>query len=108
MTTQPFPGAFQPVLGQGGMFTSPWILWLSQFAQQPGPITSAVVGASPWRFTASATGNLVLDGGAISAVTLSRGSSSASFGTQRTIPVVNNDVVTVTYTGSLTANFIPS
>lgn len=105
--SQPFPGAFQPVVGPGGLFTSPWVLWLAQFAQQPGPITAAVVGASPWRFTASTTGNLVLSGGTISAVTLSRGGTTAAFGVQRTVPMANNDVATVTYSGVLTASFVP-
>lgn len=106
--SQPFPGAFQPVIGPGGLFTPPWVLWLAQFAQQPGPIAPATVGASPWSFTASGAGNLVISGGTVSAVTLRRGGVSASFGAQRTIPMVNNDVATVTFTGSPTANFIPS
>lgn len=106
--SQPFPGAFQPVVGPSGLFTSPWVLWLAQFAQQPGAITTALVGASPWTFTASTKGDLVLSGGTVTTVTLTRGGTTAPFGTQRTVPMANNDVATVTYSGALTASFIPS
>lgn len=108
MTTKPFPGAYVKVLSAAGFFATPWVLWLQQFGQQPSAPSQVVVGASPFTYTASGSGNLVISGGTITGVTFIRGPSSVSLGTIRTIPMANADVATVAFTGTPTAIFIPS
>ena len=105
----PFPGAQTPAVVQStGFFTTQWILWLQQFAQQPGPIAAVALGASPASFTASSAGTLTLSGGAVSDLMLTRSGVTADLGAQRSVLMANNDVARVTYTGSVTASFIPS
>ncbi len=73
----------------------------------PVPIT---VGASPFAYTATATGSVAVSGGAVTNMTLTRGgtvvwNTTLSSGV---IPVTLNDVVTVTYTTAPTMNELPN
>ena len=103
----PFPGAQVPALGLTGLFATPWILYLAKFDAQPGAPLDVALAASPASYTASQPGTLYLVGGTISAVTFTRSGNAVSLGPQRAVPMVNGDVVTVTYTGSVSASFIP-
>lgn len=103
--TTPFPGALVPAVGDRP-FNPIWILYLQQFASQPGPIQPVVLGPSPASFTASGAGSLALSGGTVSGVTLRRGTVVASV-PGGLVPMANNDVVTVTYSAAPTASFIP-
>lgn len=106
MSQQPFPGALVPAVGSQP-FNPIWILFFQQFSQQPGAITPVVLGASPASYTASGAGTLVLNGGTITDLKLTRSGATADLGSQRSVLMANNDVARVTYTGSPAAQFIP-
>lgn len=108
MSQQPFPGASVPaVVPATGFFTYPWIIYLQQLGQQPGPITSVALAGSPASFTASGVGTLTLSGGTVSDLKLTRSGATADLGPQRSVLMANNDVARVTYSGTVTASFIP-
>lgn len=103
----PFPGASVPaIFGDNSPFRNEWLLWF-QSLTQPGPIVSVPMAVSPFAYTASRAGSLQIVGGTLSAVSFSRGGTTVTLGTARAIPMANGDVVTITFTGSPTASFIP-
>lgn len=107
MTQAPFPGAYVPAVTlQNGNFTTPWILWLGQFASQPGAPVPVTPTGSPFRYTASGSGSLSISGGTVSARTLIRGGVSVPMGSSL-IPMSNGDVATVTYSVAPTLYFVP-
>jgi hypothetical protein len=108
MANQTFPTAATPAVAlQNGnyYFTTPWIVWLQQLASQPAAPFTVTPTASPFSYLASGAGTLQITGGTVSARTLTRGGVTVSV--SGSVPVVNNDVVTVTYSVAPTLSFIP-
>lgn len=75
-----------------------------------GSQIAPTVGASPWSYTVPAYGNLVIQGGTVSAVTITRpGGSPVNIGVQAGMfPVQASDVIIITYTVAPTVTFIPA
>lgn len=72
------------------------------------PVAAVVVGASPFTFVAPAAGHLLVVGGVVSAISLTRQGTATALGlTSGFIPVSRYDSVKVTYTGVPTITFIP-
>ena len=108
MTVAPFPGANVPVLAQGtNFFAYAWLTYLQGLSSQPGAPQTITIGASPLSFTAAGSGSLAVNGGTVSAKTLTRGGTTVSISANM-IPVANNDVVTVTYSAAPSLVFIPN
>ena len=90
------------------------IVCASYFMNPASVLNSAQVavtpGASPFAYTAATYGNLVIQGGTVSAITLTRpGGAAVTLGvTAGMFPVQANDVVTVTYSVAPTMTFIPT
>lgn len=78
-------------------------------ANTPGAAVSALtVGTSPYAYTASLRGSVAVSGGTVSAVTITRGGVVVPTGALAGMfPVMNGDIVTVTYSAAPTMNFIP-
>ena len=74
----------------------------------PGAASVVTVGASPFSYTATAAGVLVVDGGTVSAVSLARGSVSATAPITGLFPLRNGDTVKVTYTAAPTLTWFPN
>ena len=68
------------------------------------------VGASPWSYTAPAVGNVIVQAGTVSAITITHlGGSAVNVGvTAGVIPVIAGDKVTITYTVAPTVTFMPA
>lgn len=101
-----FPGASVPAVGQGGFFSYPWLTYFQGLSAQPSGPVSLVAGSSPFSYTASGPGTLFINGGTISGVSFKRGGATVSV-SGSSIPMANQDVVTVTFTGSPAFVFIP-
>jgi hypothetical protein len=74
-------------------------------------IAAVTVTASPFAYTAQASGTLSIEGGTVSAVTLKRGTPAAvtvAAASGVLVPVAAGDIVTTTYSVLPTMNFIPS
>lgn len=108
MTAPTVPNSTQPIADPKGMVTQVWLRFFGALVAAPEPISPVAVGASPTSFTASQNGSVVVSGGTISAVSLTRAGTAIAFGTTRSIPVANGDIVTVTYSVTPTINFLPA
>lgn len=74
-----------------------------------GTAASITYTGSPFAYTASARGVYTIFGGTISAITLKRGSTTASLNTSTsTVDLVSGDILTITYSVAPTSTFFPS
>ena len=103
------PSRNQKVSDDQGMVSLAWWQFFNLLAPTKPAIESAItVGASPYSYTAQSNGHVVVTGGTVSAISLTRVSAHATGLTAGLIPVGNKDVVTVTYSVLPTMTFIPS
>ncbi len=78
------------------------------FASPSSPILTLSLGASPATYTAVVPGNLMLSGGTVTGITLTRGGGSATLSTSvATIPMSLGDSVTITASTMPTVYFVP-
>jgi hypothetical protein len=93
-----------------GKFSAAWQRGLTRLAQLTAARKIAAVspGASPFTYTATTIGNLLITGGNVSAVLLTRGLQSAACPVSGFIPMAAKDSVTITYTVAPTLTFVPN
>ena len=104
----PLPSSAQP-LTAGNFVTPIWQRWFNSLLSGSLPIATATVGASPYSFTAPASGSLFVSGGTVSAITITRGPTTINTGvTSGIIPLSLNDIATVTYTVLPSVVFSPT
>lgn len=72
---------------------------------QPESLRGQVLAGSPWSFTAEQPGQLVITGGTVTGVTLSRG--AVTIAVPQAIYLSVGDVITVAYSVAPTITFIP-
>lgn len=74
-----------------------------------GPAQAITVGASPYTYTAPLYGSVVISGGTVSAVALSRDGSTfiATGQTAGQFVLTVGDQLKITHTGAPTATFVP-
>lgn len=102
------PSSRQPIALKDGTVTTPWQRFFNALVRAAAPAAAVTVGASPFSFTAGSFGYLAVSGGTVSGITITRGTTVIPTGqTSGMIPVANMDVVTITYSGLPTVNFIP-
>lgn len=89
--------------------TPVWYRALIRLAQLTAEraVVPVALGASPFTFTATTIGDLLVRGGTVSANTLSRGNDSVSCPAEGFIPMAANDRVTITYSVLPTVTFVP-
>lgn len=97
------------IVDKDGKLTPSWQRGLTRLAQlTPERKFRAVApGASPFAFTASTIGHLLITGGNVSAVALVRGAASVACPLSGFIPMAGKDSVVITYSVAPTLNFIP-
>ncbi len=89
--------------------TPPWLFFLQQLVN-PTAAPSTPTIASGSSFVANGNGQLILNGTGITSITFARKSFTIpipSGPNGAIIGLVNNDKITVSYTGALTASFVP-
>ena len=98
------------VIDQDQKFTPEWQRGLTRLAQLSAErkIRAVSPGASPFTYTATTIGNLLISGGTVSAVSLVRGATSIACPTSGFIPMAGKDSVVITYSVAPTLSFIPS
>jgi hypothetical protein len=101
------PDMQSAAVDENGVFTAEWQRGITRLGQLSAErkIRSVSPGLSPYTFTASTIGHLLISGGTVSAVTLTRGTTTVSC-PSGFIPMAANDSVVVTYTVAPTLNFI--
>lgn len=103
------PSATQPLVNpQTGLITPEWMRLFAVQQAEAGKITHPAITASPYAFTANATGHLLVTGGTVASLSLSRARVTVATGlTSGFVPMSAGDVVTITYSVSPTVSFIP-
>lgn len=102
-----------PPLDERGMLSQPFFRFLRNLflsAGGGGQTSSITVTASPFSFTASQVGEVIVKGGTVSKVEFSRdGSTFIDTGvTAGMFPLKNQDMLRVTYSAAPTMTFVPS
>jgi len=108
MAKIPFPSLMSPLVGPLGQIIPPWNNYFQQFSLPPAKIQNIALGASPYSYTASSDGNLVISGGTVSNVNLTRGGLTINLPTSGIMPMTQGDVIQITYSVLPTVNFIPA
>ena len=102
------PNLIAKMVDASGLLKSQaWISFFQQFVNPPSPITSLVVGPSPFVYVAREPGYIIVTGGVVSAQALSRGLVSINVTGFKFVPVEIKDSVAVTYSGLPTIQFMP-
>lgn len=105
----PLPNKMAPFVSALKRIVAPWDSYLQQFTQAPPNFAAVTVGISPFDYTAREPGNIIITGGTVTGVALTRGTTSILLGaTTKIVPVAINDVVTVVYSVLPTIRFVPS
>src|SRR6185312_13816552 len=102
-----------PPLDANGMLSQPFFRFLRNLflsAGGGGPTSVITVGLSPFSFTASQVGEVIVKGGSVSKIEFSRdGTNVLDTGvTAGMFPIKNQDVLRVTYAAAPTMTFVPS
>lgn len=93
------PASRQPVLDSNALFSRPWYLFFQRLTNSDADPSTVTVGASPFTYTASSDGLLIITGGTVSLIEYGRNSIYTATGlTAGVVPVVEGDSVRITYT----------
>ena len=82
---------------------------LQQIQQGTGaPFVALTLGASPYTYAAVAVGHLVIEGGTVTAISLTRGTQTINLPPATPlVPLDNGDAVKITYSSAPTVTWIP-
>lgn len=88
-----------------GMATRQWFLYFQ--GSDPAPISPVVVGDSPFTYTPSDVGSVVVTGGTVSLIEIIRKGIAVNVGvTTGIIPIARGDQLRTTYTVVPTVTFL--
>lgn len=95
---------------QTGGWMSFWYQWAVRISQLSAerPIAAVAPDVSPFIYTATTIGHMMVRGGTVSAIVLDRSGTDVTCQSNQFIPMAANDTVTVTYSVAPTMTFIPS
>lgn len=98
-----------PLADDDGVCGPAWYLFFAYLGRMPSPIEEVVLGPSPHTFIASFPGTLLIAGGTVSQVDLTRGRVTVTTGqTAGFFPMALQDEIEITYTVLPDVWFIPS
>ena len=88
-----------------GMVTRQWYLYFQ--GADPAPVSPVTVTASPFLYTPSDVGSVVVQGGTVSLIEIVRKGTSVNTGvTAGVIPIARGDQLRITYTVLPTVTFL--
>lgn len=104
------PASQQAVDPRSGSWLSFWYQWAVRISQLSAerPIAAIAVGVSPFVYTSSTIGHLLVSGGTVSSIVLDRSGVDVACTKDVFIPMAANDTVTVTYSVLPTVTFVPN
>jgi hypothetical protein len=93
-----------------GKMASIWYQWVARISQLTAerPFAVVTVGASPFTFTASTIGHIILQGGTVSSIVLERSGVQINCQENQFVPMAANDTVTLAYSVAPVMIFVPS
>ena len=102
------PSAHAPVAQPDGKVTPAWHRFFNSLTVGPQPAQAHTLPASPYTLAASSKGSVVVSGGAVSLIQLTRGLITVNLGvTSGMFPAAVGDVFVITYTVAPTVTFLP-
>lgn len=112
MTLQPVqvPSIQIPVIDpKTGLMNPAWQRMFIALTQPPQAAQEVTVGGSPFTYTASVSGTLIVKGGAISALSFTRARTTIDItGLTDTVSMAQKDQTEITYTVAPSVWFVPS
>lgn len=114
-TVGQFPVPSTPFVKQeDGTLTLPWFYFLQNQYKRTGgssagtPPTPVPIGPSPFSYTATTTGSLIVSGGGVKRMTLTRRAVTVLTGSfYGVFPMSAGDVASIDYVGAPTITFMP-
>ena len=106
--TLPVPNLQAPLVNKLGRLIPPWNSWFQQFTQPAPAVVSVTLTGSTFSYQANANGNLIISSGTVSAISLTRGTTTIALSTTRPliVPISISDIVNITYTVAPTVQFL--
>ena len=89
---------------------SAWYRWFqdTETGKPPGDVVAITVGTSPFTYSATQKGFVILNGGTVSAVAFIRTGSTATGLTAGIFQLAAGDMLKVTYSVTPTMTFVPT
>lgn len=87
--------------------TNVWRLFFQSLVSSAKAIAIVEVGASPFTYTASDDGSVVISGGTVSGVSLRRGNATVALPTSGMLAISQGDALIITHSGAPTVSFVP-
>lgn len=84
-----------------------WWRFFNAIAGVPGTESAVIVGLSPTSFRATQRGQLLVTGGTVSSITVTRKNTYTPGANSGYFPMSPGDVITITYSGLPTVTFFP-
>lgn len=106
MAIKPIPHHSVSIVGPDNGIAAVWYQWL-QSLLKPGPIAPITVGASPFTYTASERGLLIVTGGTVTALAFTRGGTTIDVTGQQTTALAAGDSLAITYAVLPVIQFVP-
>lgn len=107
-TSQGVPSPNVPMVDDQGRISQAWFRFFQQLVNQPSASQAVTVSGSPFTYTANTPGNIVINGGTVTALSVSRGTTTVTVSTAtKIIPLGQNDSVIVTYSVLPTITWLP-
>ena len=94
------PQNVSPPINQAGLFGIDWYLFFKGLVY-PQAEATITVSASPYSYKATSKGNMLVKGGTVSVISVTRNSAYTTGLTAGFIPLSTGDTLTATYSGSL-------
>lgn len=104
------PNLASPFVDAQRLLTGPWVDFLSALAGKPGKPVTAALSGSGVPFAVAGDGHYVVQGGTVTAIVVRRGRPAVSVNmgvTQGPVPVVEGDLLAITYSVAPTVTFLP-
>ena len=102
------PGANVPMVDMAGHIAPSWHQFLQKIAPNPQAVQAQTVKGSTYTFTAPANGSVIISGGTVSKITLTRGRVAVDVGqTSGHLPASLGDVFSISYSSAPLVHFLP-
>ena len=102
------PSAHAPLVGGGGNVMPAWFRFFASLVAGPQAAQAQTPSGSPYTLAAPSNGSVVVSGGAVSLIQLTRGLITVNLGvTSGMFPAAVGDVFVITYTVAPTVTFLP-
>jgi|SRR5215831_1368802 len=90
-----------------GRIASAWYSFFAMMGAEAPTFEPVTLGPSPFSYQASAPGSLIVRGGTVSAITLTRQRDTITITGVIAVPMSLGDIAKITYTVAPTVTFVP-